>query len=254
MNFRTTINRRESMMKRNPFTLIELLVVIAIIAILAAMLLPALQQAREQAKTTKCAGNLKQIMSAVDLYRNDYKGFFPVINAGGMSSVTDKRWWTNMLAAYLPPVEWRSENSGSVKYNPKCVWTCPGVKQEMCADGTASWGAGYAPYSLGPISWLPVMGYGWGYNHGEGSRIKGSASQVSQRIVLSDAMTYRQGDFPLTAAETRLRTHANWINNNVKQPANWHSNGANVTFADGHVKYYKWYTLYNSERIFFAWW
>ena len=235
------------------FTLIELLVVIAIIAILASMLLPALNQARERARTVKCTGNLKQIMSAVDFYRNDNHGYFPVINAGGASNVTDKRWWTNMLAVYLPPVEWRSEEAGSVRYNAKCVWTCPSVKSEMCEG--ESWGAGYAPYSLGPITWLnPQMSYGWGYNRGERTRLRGSASQVSKRIVLSDAMQFRVNDLPLTAAETRLRTHIDWLGNNVKQPANWHGDGANVSFADGHVEYHKWLELYNSEKIYFAWW
>ena len=63
--------------KRVTFTLIELLIVIAIIAILAAMLLPALNAARESARVTSCASKLKQIMLATTLYADDNKGYFP---------------------------------------------------------------------------------------------------------------------------------------------------------------------------------
>ncbi len=67
--------------KHNPrgFTLIELLVVIAIIAILAAMLLPALGSAREKGRRTKCLSNLHQIAIAVQMYANDSDGRLPFV-------------------------------------------------------------------------------------------------------------------------------------------------------------------------------
>ena len=65
------------MKKSRGFTLIELLVVIAIIAILAALLLPALQKARESANQSNCKGNLNQIGKSLRMYGNDSDGRFP---------------------------------------------------------------------------------------------------------------------------------------------------------------------------------
>ena len=79
----------------NAFTLIELLTVAAIIGILAAMLLPALQQAREKARQAVCANRLKQCHVALSMYAQDWGGYIPSVCNG---AVTPPAFWSVMLA------------------------------------------------------------------------------------------------------------------------------------------------------------
>ncbi|MBQ9755170.1 MAG: type II secretion system protein, partial [Lentisphaeria bacterium] len=70
-----TVFRKSCEKSKSAFTLIELLVVIAIIAVLASMLLPALQQARERGRMAKCQSNEKQLGTACLTYTQEFKGY-----------------------------------------------------------------------------------------------------------------------------------------------------------------------------------
>lgn len=83
------------------FTLVELLVVISIIVILAALLLPALSNAREKVKQISCANNLKQIGLATNSYGNDYNGYIPSMGNGGSLGCYFANYST--LWSYYPP-------------------------------------------------------------------------------------------------------------------------------------------------------
>lgn len=113
------------------FTLVELLVVISIIAIIAAMLMPALNQAREAARKAFCLSHLKDMATASILYSDNNKEYFPAAHFYNSGAAKDY-WWSVLTQIVYPKVAERS--SGAVMDSFYKTFQCPTEKVPTGAD------------------------------------------------------------------------------------------------------------------------
>jgi prepilin-type N-terminal cleavage/methylation domain-containing protein/prepilin-type processing-associated H-X9-DG protein len=211
------------------FTLVELLVVISIIATLLAVLMPALNKAREQAKKVVCTSNIKNIGLGTSFYTSDNDGYYPAIAKGWSFS------WYGVLAPYInadPKNLKATKGKGG-----RNVFVCPSSNHPLRTD--------YMDYAAAQGRTL-TTGYGIiGINYSDGRK-----PTVSRRIT----QIKRQGSIVVWVVEGENKSGTDglvradaFIWNNVTsrewplQFGNRHNGkGNNAVFVDCHVEYRKY--------------
>lgn len=196
-------------MKKNHFSLIELLVVIAIVAILASILLPALNKARESAKKIQCTANVKQIGTALQQYIQDYNSRMPAPEMGGY-------YWTSVMAKTYKL--YPSGNNLDSKF-----WNCAaykGSREKFIDPSNPSYGMNY--YAFGDLS----------SSHNEHGPFVNS-SQVrhpSRQLWVTETLAANKNDIGSSRANPSINPASNGRVSGI------HGGNVNTLYCDGHVQ------------------
>ncbi|MBP5532134.1 MAG: prepilin-type N-terminal cleavage/methylation domain-containing protein [Lentisphaeria bacterium] len=230
---------------RKQFTLIELLVVIAIIAILAAILLPALQSARERGVSASCISQLKQCGTAAASYNNDNRGFFPGVNTNGNAKKGEKTYptWAQVYAdtKYLGT----RLADGSTDEATRCPKTGRG-KTNGIALGYIRSATYAAPYQnntansvnkgYGPAIWLNATYWRTNYHTVQTSQTIADGNP-KQDVTLSDLILFVDGMSKTMHASSGLYAHRKGDESDDKAvPFMTHSGRANMCMWDFSVR------------------
>ena len=253
--------KHKSLTAKHAFTLIELLVVIAIIAILAAMLLPALAKAKDKAKTTNCLSNMHQWGVAQVIYGTDNadrmpldgmgwnKGYPDVAHppeTGPLAGSRDLNQWFNLLPPLVgdKPLYTYTANAGnSTAYNATVIPFPGGVGK--------IWSCPSATMSAGDMSALSGQGGEGFFSYGMNIDLKSDRRYWSPKVtnLRKPSATVLMLDLAFNPTEWPYQNNAYSVN-----PAGrWrvfsmrHSSkkGGILAFVDGHSQYYKQKYLYN---------